>query len=278
MKVAVVVMGLLREAAARRWFLALGIGVTLMLAVIASALRIEVIDGALAASTLFGGVLSNDIRAVDVALRPVFMGASYVVFYGGLAFGILACADFAPALLTPGRIEHLLAQPIRRWELLAGTYVGVWLLATLAATYGAGGFALILGLKTGVWSLGPVIAGVLASVAFVAIYGVMLVTATFARSAALSAFVGTLFFLAGIFSGYRETVARAFEAGWGRRVFGAFMLPFPRISTLADAAGGIAGAAGIGDGAAFVRIVAGIAVFGVGALAVAVWQVERKDF
>lgn len=278
MKIITVVMNLLREAAARKWFLALGIGITLLLAIIASALRIEVVDGALAATKLFGSSMNTDIRAVDVALRPVFQAASYMVFYGGLAFGIIACADFGPALLSPGRIEHLLAQPLRRWEFLAGTYVGVWLLATLAATYGAGGFALILGLKTGVWSIGPFVSGLLASVAFVAIYGVMLATSVFVRSAALSAFVGGLFFIAGIFSGYRESMSKAFEEGWGRSFFEIVILPFPRISTLADAAGGIAGSAGIDDGVAFFRIVLGIAVFGMGALALAIWQFERKDF
>ena len=88
-------------------------------------LRLEVVDGALAASRLFGGAVGGGIQAVDVALRPLFTGVAYVVFYAGLAFGVLACADFAPTLLAPGRIEHLLSLPVRRAELVVGTFLGV---------------------------------------------------------------------------------------------------------------------------------------------------------
>ena len=99
-------------------------GFTLLLGVLLSALRLEVVDGALAATRLFGSDLGTDIRAVDVALRPVFRIAAYLVFYGGLILGILSSADFGSSLLTPGRIGHLLAQPVRRWELLVGTWLG----------------------------------------------------------------------------------------------------------------------------------------------------------
>ena len=53
--------------------------------------------------------------------------------------------------------------------------------------------------------------------------------------------------------------------------------PFPRISTLADSAGAIAGATGV-DGITLARMLAGVTTFGVAALAVAIWQLERKDF
>ena len=100
-----------------------------LLLLLVTSLRLEVVDGALAATRLFGQPLVHDIQSADVALRPVFLAASQLVFWGGLAFGVLSCADFAPALLSPGRIEHLLSLPVRRWELLAGTFLGVLVLA-----------------------------------------------------------------------------------------------------------------------------------------------------
>ncbi|HSN92056.1 MAG TPA: hypothetical protein VLS93_12575, partial [Anaeromyxobacteraceae bacterium] len=120
MRTLAVARDLLREARARRWVLALAAGVTLLLLMAAFALELEVVDGALAASRFFGERTNDEIRPADVALRPLFEGVSYVVFYAGTLFGILACADFAPALLAPGRIEHLLALPVRRWELVLG--------------------------------------------------------------------------------------------------------------------------------------------------------------
>jgi Cu-processing system permease protein len=268
---------LLIEAFHRRWVLALGAGVTLVLLVVASALRLEVVDGALAATRLFGDRVDADIRAVDVALRPVFQGAAWVVYYGGLGFGVVACADFAPTLLRPGRIEHLIAQPLHRWHLVVGTYLGVFLLSLAGALYGAGGFAVILGIKTGVWTTGPLVAALLASIAFASVYGVMLAAATFARSAALSAVVGGGVLVAGIVASYRPTIAEAFDPGFARTLFALFTMPLPRVASLGVYAGELAASAPV-DAAALARVLAGVVLVGLSGLAVAAWHFERKDF
>ncbi|HRI63746.1 MAG TPA: hypothetical protein PK156_05895, partial [Polyangium sp.] len=241
MKIFAVAMDLLREAASRKWFLALALGITAVLGILAFALRLDVVDGALAATKLFGKTLRTDIRSADMALRPVFQGTAYMIFYGGLVFGIVACADFGPSLLAPGRIEHLLALPLRRWELLAGTFLGVMGLSVLGALYGAGGLTLILGVKTGVYTIRPVIAALLASVTFSALYGAMLAIAVLVRSAAISAATGVLLFIAGIIAGRRDQLEPFFESGVARNVFRGVTLFLPRVSTLADASSDLAG-------------------------------------
>lgn len=277
MKVLAVVRDILREALSRKWFLALGIGITLVLATVGLSLRMEVVDGALAASRLFGKLLGGDIQSVDVALRPVFQGVNYFIYYGGLAFGILACADFGPSLFSPGRIEHLLALPVRRWELLAGTFAGVFLLSLVGALYGAGGMTLILGVKTGVWTARPLAAALLASVSFAAIYAPMLTAALFVRSAAFSAFVGGLFFVAGIVASYRSQISPLFEAGIGRALFRGATALVPRVSTLADVASSLAASERVDPGQ-LGSLLAGMLVFGLGALALGVWRFEQRDF
>ena len=277
MKTFAIALDLLHEAASRRWFLALGVAITLVLCVTGLALRIEVVDGALAATRFFGKVMRTDIQAADVALRPVFQATSYLVFYGGLAFGILACADFAPSLLAPGRIEHLLSLPVQRWELLAGTFLGVLALATIGAVYGAGGLTLILGVKTGVWTARPVLSALIAGVTFAALYGAMLTTALFVRSAALSAAVGAFLFGAGIVAGYRGNIDAAFEPGVARALFRGATLLLPRVSTLADAAAQIAASTPL-DRVSFGAELAGVAVFGLAALAFGIWRFEQQDF
>ena len=272
-----VALDLFREASSRRWFLALGIGITLLLAVAGLTLRIDVVDGALSATRLFGKVMHSDIRSVDVALRPVFRAAAYVIFYGGLAFGVLACADFAPSLLAPGRIEHLLALPVQRWQLLTGTFFGVLGLSLVGAIYGAGGFTLLLAIKTGVWTLRPLLAALIAGVTFAAIYGGMLVAALFARSAALSAATGGFLFLSGIVAGYRQRLDHFFEPGLGRAAFQAVTLVLPRVSTLADASADLAASAPVDLGALGSELV-GLAVFGLAALAFGIWRFESQDF
>jgi Cu-processing system permease protein len=268
---------LLREARARRWVLALAAGVTLLLLVAASALELEVVDGALAASRFFGERVNDEIRPADVALRPLFEGVSYVVFYAGTLLGILACADFAPALLAPGRIEHLLALPVRRWEVVLGTFLGVLALVLLGALYGGGGLALVVWAKTGVFGAGPVASAGLAAVAFAPIYAVMVLAAVAARSAALSAMAGGATWVLGIVAGSRETLAPLFREGFGRDLFLAATAPLPRISELARAGARVA--RGLPpEGALLAAQVGAAALFALALLSLAVGLFERKDF
>ncbi|MCK6546725.1 hypothetical protein L6R52_12815 [Myxococcota bacterium] len=275
--VVAVAVDLVREALSRKWILALVVVITAMLGLLSAGLSVDVVDGALAATRFFGDDLSGDIQAADVALRPLFRAASYVIFYGGLTFGILACSDFAPNLLSPGRIEHLLSMPLRRSALIGGTYVGVFAVMSAIALYGAIGFTVILGLKTGVWTPRLLGAALLAIVTFGAIYGVMVTAAIFVRSAAVSTVVGNGMFVAGIFSGYRDRLAPMFEPGLERAVFEAMCTIVPPISAIADEAGRLAGTEAV-DAALLGQRLAGMFVFGVAAFAVGVWRFEQKDF
>jgi Cu-processing system permease protein len=278
-RVALAVAGdILREAATRKWFLGLGVAITLAIAFFALVMRVEVVDGALAAWRFFGKPTGwNDIRSADVAVRPVFEAVAYVIYYGGLCFGIVSCSDFGPSLLSPGRIEHLLALPVRRWELLAGTYLGVLALAALGTLYGAGGVTVLLGFKTGVWTARPIVAALLATLAFAGVYGPMLTTAVYARSAALSTATGGLLFLLGLLASYRSVLADLFGDGIGRTLFEIAMLPWPRLAQLAEISGNVAASAHVGAGAVL-RVASGVVLFGTASLMVGVWRFEKMDF
>ena len=93
--VGAVALDVLREARSRKWVLALAIAISLTLICLALSLRMDVLDGALASTRFFGALLGTDIRSAEVALRPVFRAAAYVIYYGGLMFGVLGCSDFA---------------------------------------------------------------------------------------------------------------------------------------------------------------------------------------
>ena len=69
--IANVALDILREALARRWFLAFAIALTVIHLGVAFGLRLDVVDGALAASRLFGNSLGSDIRPADVVLGQV---------------------------------------------------------------------------------------------------------------------------------------------------------------------------------------------------------------
>ena len=277
MKLLAVIADLLREAAARRWFLALAIALTALLLLLLTSLRLEVVDGALAATRLFGEPLFHEIRPADVALRPVFQIASQVVFWGGLLFGVIACADFGPTLLSPGRIEFLTALPVRRWELLLGTFLGVLLLAVGGAVYAAGGLVLVLGGKTGVWTGWPLLSALLAALSFGAVYAGMLAVALWVRSAALSAATGMVLVVLGLLATHRRTLMAAMDQGLGRTLFGGLTALVPPLGRMAEVAGALASSAPLAPGS-IARLLLGTLAFTAALLAVAGYRFERKDF
>ena len=267
----------LREAKSRRWFLGLFLGITLVLAILGLGLRMDVVDGALAATRLFGKPLGGDIRSAQVALRPVFEAAAYLFFYGGLLFGIVACSDFAPSLLSPGRIEQLLSLPLRRWELLGGTFLGVMCLSIAGSLYGATGLVVLLGLKTGAWTAAPLLASVLAGLSFAPIYSMMLAAALVARSAALSAASGAAMMLVGIVASYRTSLAPMIEPGLRRTSFEAALVAIPRISQLAKLSASVAASRPVAlRSAALLSL--GFLAFSLAVLAAQAWYFERRDF
>ena len=268
---------LLAEARSRRWVLAFLAAATAVLAAVALGLRFEVVDGALAATRLFGGDMRTDVRSVDVALRPLFAATSWLVFHGGLVFGIVATADFAPALLAPGRVEPLLALPVRRWQVLAGTFLGVEALVLAGALYGGAGMMLLLWVKTGVANPGPLVAAAAAAAAFAPVYAAMLATAVAVRSAALSGGAGLALLVAGVVAGNRAVLAELFQPGASRSVFLAITAVLPRLSSFARIAEAVSESRPVAAGA-LAALAGGTAAFTLALLALGVDRLERRDF
>ncbi|MBI2372442.1 MAG: hypothetical protein HYV07_00450 [Deltaproteobacteria bacterium] len=277
-RILAIALDTVREASSRGWILALLLSITLSLISLGFGLEMEVVDGALAASKLFGSAVGGDqIMSVDVALGYVFLAASYVIFYGGLSFGILSSADFAPSLLEPGRIEHMLSLPVRRSELLAGTYFGVLLVSALGVIYASVGFSGILAWKTGVLSMRLVPAALFGTLSFAGIYAVMLTAALFVRSAALSAVVGLLVMVGGILASYESQLSRMFSPGVSRTLFSLVTAVMPPVATLGNAAASLAADKLTMSFELAARLV-GLLVFAGAVLSGAIARFSRMDF
>ncbi len=266
---------LLREALHRRFLLALLLAITLVAGVLGWTLQLEVIDGVLAGTRLFGSALSHDLTATDLAMRPVYSAAALFLYVLGSLFGVLVCSDFAPELFAVGRIEQLLALPLRRSQLVVGTYLGVMALALACALYAGLLFTLLFGWKSGVWSWCILAGGLAGCLAFSALYAAMLLCAVFVRSAALSAVVGVVLLVVGL-GVARPDFAAVFEVGTVRNLFIAAVSFVPRfwlLGRLGPVAGGFEPLS-----TEIVRAAAATLIFAGSCVMLAIWRVERRDY
>lgn len=277
MNVLHVATDVVREAFARKFILAVMILIFFGLMGLTAALELEVVEGALAAGRLFGLQVTGGITAIDVALRPIFQALIYGVFYIGLLFGIVATSDIASKLLAPGRVEHLLALPLRRWELIVGTYLGVLGIAAIGTGVTIGGVSLVLFWKAGFFTLSPAIGAGMAVLAFMAIYAVMLVATTLVRSAALAAGAGMSIFLFGVITSDREAFASIFRDGAMRTVVEWGIAAFPRFHALAKFGAEASGGESV-LWTPFWPLAGATVAFAVGLVAAACFVVQGRDY
>ena len=240
-------------------------------------LDLEVVDGALAGSRLFGQATGNTTVPVEVFLRPAFQALAWVTFYVGLLFGIVATADVAPRLLQPGRVESLLALPVRRAELVVGIYLGVAAICVMATSVAVGGVALVLFVKARMVTVAPLAGAAMAMIGFFAIYGVMLAVGTVFRSAAMSAGSGMGIYFLGIAVSEKNTMLMWTSNKAVRTILDVVTTPVPNFRALAD----LGAAAAAGEQVALAQalpVIGGTLAFGAFCVVVACAVVQARDY
>ena len=267
----------LKEATSSKMMLALLLTIGLFLLALTLSLDLDVVDGALAGSRIFGRAAGTAIVPVDVFLRPAFQALAWVTFYVGLLFGIVATADIAPRLLQPGRVEHLLALPIRRVELVIGTYLGVCAICAIATVFAVGGVSLVLFAKAKMVTVAPAAGAAMAFVAFAAIYGVMMAVGVLCRSAALSAGAGLLTYIMGVAVSEKNVMLMWTTNKPLRTVLEVVSAPIPNLRALADVGAGAAAGEAVAL-QAVLPMVGGAAAFAACGVLLAAAIVQSRDY
>ena len=267
----------LKEATSSKMMLALLLTIGLFLLALTLSLDLDVVDGALAGSRIFGRAAGTAIVPVDVFLRPAFQALAWVTFYVGLLFGIVATADIAPRLLQPGRVEHLLALPIRRVELVIGTYLGVCAICAIATVFAVGGVSLVLFAKAKMVTVAPAAGAAMAFVAFAAIYGVMMAVGVLFRSAALSAGAGLLTYILGVAVSEKNVMLMWTTNKPLRTLLEVISAPMPNLRALADVGAGAAAGEAVAL-QAVLPMVGGAAAFAACGVLLAAAIVQSRDY
>ena len=279
MNVVNLALDVVSEAFARKFMIAVAVLISLGLFVLMFALDLDVVDGAIASTRLFGigGDLKQNVLPVDVALRPIFGFVAWAVFYLGLLFGIVATADIAHKALAPGRVELMLSFPVRRFEFVLGTYLGVLTIAALGTSYAVGGVSLVLFWKADFVTAAPLFGALGALLAFAAIYAAMLFLTTLARSAALAAGGGLMLYVVGLLTSNREWFTGLFSSPMVRQLVGVVIFPLPRLKALADL-GNSAASGELLLASPSIKLVVHTLIFATALVAASCYVVQSRDY
>ncbi len=187
-KILAVVDGTIRESMAKFTFLAFLAMSTLTLLILAFALNLDVVDGALAAARLFGQdvALGGARVAADTLVTGIQTTVAGFLFGIGLFLSIFATANLVPVMLEKGYVDLLLSKPLSRPAWFLGRYAGALSVVLLNLTYLIGGVWLLLGFKTGVWKAGVLRAGLVIVFTYAVLLGYLMLVGVVTRSSSIT--------------------------------------------------------------------------------------------
>src|SRR5688572_32675646 len=139
----------MREAAARWTLIAYFFLSTLFIIIFASAINLDIVDGALAGAKLFGKEVDmRDSVSIEKLVLGFETGFSVFLYFICTFLAIFATAHLVPRMQEKGTIDLYLARPVSRVKLLLSRYVAGLILAGSNVIYLMGSIWLIVVWKT----------------------------------------------------------------------------------------------------------------------------------
>ena len=177
-----------REALARKTLLGFAGASTLFLLTVTFALDLDIVQGSLAAATLFGHPL--EMHGGPIAITEVVTGG--LSAFAGLTYGlgiflaVFATGNQVPNLMRRGTVDLYLSRPVSRSHVLLGRFLGGVTVVAANLLYLCGGLMVIVGVKTGVWEGRFMLAALLILVVFLSFLGFMYLVGVLSGSTPLS--------------------------------------------------------------------------------------------
>lgn len=212
----------IREMRARKVILGLFIVATLIWLTMALALQLDVVDGTLAAASVFGQtetvapepildpetgepLLDDDgnVRMTDPRPGPfgdtvleswVFGAQAFVAgatYWVGIVLALFATGGLVAVLSDRGQADLLLAKPLRRSQVLGGRLLGIGAVTFGLVAYLLGAVWLVMSIKSSIWNPRFLLAIFVVFAMFAVIYGVVTLVSVWSGSGAL-ALIATL--------------------------------------------------------------------------------------
>jgi ABC-type transport system involved in multi-copper enzyme maturation permease subunit len=272
----------MREAAARWTLVAYFLLSTIFLIIFASAINLDIVDGALAGAKLFGKEVDmRDSISIEKLVLGFETGFSAFLYFLCTFLAIFATAHLVPRMQEKGTIDLYLARPVGRVRLLLSRYVAGLILAASNLIYLMGSIWLIVAWKTHVFNSRFLLAGSIIFLVIAVLLAFAFLIGVFTSSTAVS-IMGTYgIFFFGLMLAAHDRIAAAVSKEWQAAVIQTLYWVFPKTAELAQAVVAFVGGEQLPD-----RILATLsptpfittAAFGVGCLILASWLFTRKEF
>lgn len=223
-----------REAFARFTFLGFAIASTLFLLTLAFALNLDIVDGSLAAGSLFGKDFmlpdrGSPIEGVVVQGQAVFAGMLYGL---GIFLAVFATGSLVPNLVKRGTVDLYLTRPIGRTHVLLGRFAGGVTLVIANLVYLCGGVFAVISFKTGVWNPRFLLAGAVILLVFVSFLGLMFLVGVLSGSTPLSIMVPYGLYVISLPLAAHDQLAAAMDSRLAAAVVHALYWALPKTAEL----------------------------------------------
>jgi ABC-2 type transport system permease protein len=271
----------MREAAARWTLVAYFLLSTIFILIFASAINLDIVDGALAGAKLFGkqvevsGTMS--IEKLVMGFESGFSGVLYVLC---TFLAIFATAHLVPRMQEKGTIDLYLSRPVSRVGLILSRYVAGLILAGSNVLYLIGSIWMIVAWKTHVFHPRFFLAGavILFLIATLLAFAFLIGVVTSSTAVSIMATYGVFFF--GLMLAGHARIEAALSKEWQATSIKILYWIMPKTAELATTV--VAYVAGPQMRNEFLQITAApfisTAIFGFVCLILASWLFQRKEF
>ena len=274
----------MREAAARWTLVAYFFLSTLFIIIFASAINLDIVDGALAGAKLFGQEVDmggGEGISIDKLVLGFESGFSVFLYFICTFLAIFATAHLVPRMQEKGTIDLYLSRPVGRVKLLLTRYVAGLILAGTNVVYLMGSIWLIVAWKTHVMNPRFLFAGsiIFLIIAVLLAFAFLIGVVTSSTAVSIMTTYGIFFF--GLMLAAHEQISAAVSKAWQAWAIETMYWVFPKSAELGQAVIAFVGGEEMPE-----RILRSLspapfittAAFGVGCLILASWLFTRKEF
>ena len=271
-----------REAAARWTLVAYFFLSTIFIIIFASAINLDIVDGALAGAKLFGKEVDVDNQiSIEKLVLGFESGFSVFLYFICTFLAIFATAHLVPRMQEKGTIDLYLSRPIGRVRLLLSRYFAGLLLAASNVVYLIGTIWLIVAWKTQVFHPRFLLGGVIIFLMIAVLLAFAFLVGVFTSSTAVSIMTSYGVFFFGLALVGHDKFEAAVSKEWQAKLINGLYWIFPKSAELGQAVLAFVGGDEMPDRVLRVLTPApfvSTAIFGIVCLALASWLFTRKEF